>query len=428
MPGPLTVRRAIGLGGGGLLTLGVLVLLRRNLILGGDPAGYVGDAAGYWGYLPSLLFDGDLSLTNQPGPRHIVADGIPGRGRFPPGVALTFAPAFLIGHVLALLTPAAADGYSMPYQLAALVQQTLMLAFTAWSAATLARQRLGVGETPAAWACLAWMVGTNVLYYLPFEPASAHLTGCFWLSASLLLLHRAERSGTSGHAVLAFGCLAAMTVTRVTNLIFFAAAGLHTLRPFRRHPGPAWLVTAGLALAAAAIGVQYWHWSGLWNAPPGRHDQLGYGGDDHFYWTQPALVRVLLSSRGGLLFSAPVLILAIAGWWRLRRDALLLPAVGSALLLWYVNAAWTEWWFNSLGNRAFIELGPLWVIGLAATFGRAATWDRRRRRRRWLVGFAVVAVGWMVLQVLATPLRLYSYRHFLIPAEAWIEQAGWVRF
>ena len=41
----------------------------------------------------------------------------------------------------------------------------------------------------------------------------------------------------------------------------------------------------------------------------------------------------------------------------------------SSLLLWYVNASWYAWWFGTgAGNRAYVELAVVFVIGFAFAY------------------------------------------------------------
>ncbi len=52
------------------------------------------------------------------------------------------------------------------------------------------------------------------------------------------------------------------------------------------------------------------------------------------------------------------------------RDNLILgPVLLGAAVLWYFNSSWHQWWFgDAFGGRAFLELAPLFVFGLAFFF------------------------------------------------------------
>jgi hypothetical protein len=119
-------------------------------------------------------------------------------------------------------------------------------------------------------------------------------------------------------------------------------------------------------------------------------------------------VLSLFSSRRGLFFWTPVLIFSAWGliWHGMRargnesgpaqtngsRDPLLVCFVLSAAILWYVNGSWYAWWFgNSLGNRGYLELAGLFIIG----FGFAYTWLERTsvRCRRTALALILMAIG-----------------------------------
>ncbi len=88
-----------------------------------------------------------------------------------------------------------------------------------------------------------------------------------------------------------------------------------------------------------------------------------------WFWTSPALLPVLFSANHGLLSWTSVLITAILGLVLLwRRDFLF---AGTLLLLflayYYFIASYPSWdGVSSFGNRFFVSLTSLFVIGLSA--------------------------------------------------------------
>ena len=125
----------------------------------------------------------------------------------------------------------------------------------------------------------------------------------------------------------------------------------------------------------------------------------GYAPHEGFNWLHPALWQTLLSTRHGLFTWSPMLILSAVGvgiaLWRKPNSApggeLLVALLFSAVLLWYVNSAWRDWWFGwSFGNRAFLELAVLFALGLASLVEKVA--DARPTLRRAVVYVSAVAV------------------------------------
>jgi hypothetical protein len=108
-------------------------------------------------------------------------------------------------------------------------------------------------------------------------------------------------------------------------------------------------------------------------------------------------------------------------------DPLIGALVAGALALWYVNASWYAWWFgNSAGNRGYIELAPLFMIG----FGLAYAWLERRSAPARRAVLALIALAVLVnYAVVAGKLTNRLEGHD--PLLAWEKRAltgAWERF
>lgn len=103
----------------------------------------------------------------------------------------------------------------------------------------------------------------------------------------------------------------------------------------------------------------------------------GYPGVGEWNWTHPLFWTVLSSSDHGLLSWTPILVPAIAGVVLFRRYDLRF-----AMYLWaacigfyYVICCYANWdGISSFGNRFFLSLGPIFILGLAAFLDRARAW------------------------------------------------------
>jgi hypothetical protein len=95
------------------------------------------------------------------------------------------------------------------------------------------------------------------------------------------------------------------------------------------------------------------------------------------------LASVLFSSDHGLFVWTPILIIAVAGIFLLyRRDRPLATYLVTALLALYYLIAIDSCWdgISSFGNRFFISLTPIFVLGLAVFFSDLARWVKGARR------------------------------------------------
>jgi hypothetical protein len=107
----------------------------------------------------------------------------------------------------------------------------------------------------------------------------------------------------------------------------------------------------------------------------GNPFESGYVSLKDWAWRSPYFLAVLFSSEHGLIVWTPAIALACIG---VVIFALREPRVGgailAAMLAFYVFIACYPDWagISSFGNRFFVSLTPIFVIGLAVFFGRAA--------------------------------------------------------
>ncbi len=433
----------------GLLTVKAVARTQRPVLLRND-------ALGYWSYLASAAVDGDVDIRNQPMPRYLRKDGQ--QRYYPLGVAISLIPGFAAAHFTALLigddgTWLRPNGYSLIYEYLATAQIALMLTLAAAMSVSLARRRLGVGAPVAIFAAGLWFFGTNVSYFLVTAPVLSHTIGLFWVAALLWCGDRVGRANQRAWSpwlwlTLAGVSLGMAMITRLTNGVFFLPLLLLLLQAFRRGAFDAVaksrpMAAIGLALASFVIGVMpliaqlsYNETrpadvaaakvkasdgiQGTTQVPEHVAAGIGYQSHEVFFWTDPALLRVLFSSFNGLFFETPLLLVAFAGvCLALRRDSILVGAIGAFVLLWYVNAAWWSWWlggFGDVGHRGFIELGPIWILGLAEVVRRVEAWKPTGHR----LALAVILLSASVTPALAIAQMTVHFREntFLFQIES----------
>jgi hypothetical protein len=114
-------------------------------------------------------------------------------------------------------------------------------------------------------------------------------------------------------------------------------------------------------------------------------------GDLGFTFQSPHLWGVLFSVTKGVFFWSPVLLAGIAGF-ALGRPATRAFVVGAAIVFvvdTYLIASWWDWQFGaSYGHRGFIDLLPLFALGLATFF----EWSAEQPTRKLIIGVATVAL------------------------------------
>ena len=426
----------------------------------------VSDAIGYYAYLPSIVIDHDLRFGNQienefrgDVPAEIrdqmEKTGWPvgaARNRFPVGIALSVAPGFLVAHALSVplfaITGTDAfrpDGYSLLYVALVAANAMAVGVLGMLAADRLLVERFNVSGICAGAAVLTGWLATNYLWFFVREPLLSHMIGSAWIIISVYLAHRVEREArdstnrpmwwTLPAFVFALSLAAVCRFTNGLVLSFVACAIMVVIARHRQYLKRSLKYLPLVMLALAPLIVQ----AILMRMMSGQVAQhsvqdLGYAGRERFYWTRPALVLSLISSRRGLLFWTPALIVSLWGliWQMTRRggwrDPVLATFIVGAIALWYVNSSWYAWWLgNSLGNRGYVELAGLFVLG----FGFAYSWVAQAataRGRRIVIGIVVfgelVNISLISLKLLG---RLESHRP-LIPWESQVFTGRLERF
>jgi hypothetical protein len=410
---------------GGLFLLALLCYLALIPVPRSDGQLIGSDGVGYYVYLRSLLFDGNLDFTNEyayyrdalhaPG---TTPTGLPAN-KYAIGPALLWLPFFLVAHGVALLgqavgLPIAADGYGYLYQAAISIGSIIYgaLGFLLAYRCTVA---LFAAAAAAAAVALVWLAG-NAIYYMVIEPSMAHMVSLFstallfstwfvrfWRGEPPPLIWAAALGGAGGLVLL----------VRLQDGVFLPVVyGSLLVRMLLAMRAGAWLqarrwfwcgvVAGGCTLLVFTPQMLVWQQLyGTWRTSPYMDEQTA------FSWLQPHLWGVLFSAYRGLFVWHPVLLGAVAGLLIVaRRDRWLAGVLALLLALdVYIVASWWAWWQgDAFGGRMFLNATWIWVLGLAGLL----EWLWRRRLRLVVVLVAALLLLW-------NGLALLQYRLGFIP-------------
>lgn len=383
---------------------------------------YASDEIQYFSYLRSLYFDHDVSFDNEY--RHFYDAGIsrsPGffethlertteagrRINFATiGCAILWAPFYAAGDIAARWMHARGaavpvDGYSWPY-VAAVAYASAFYGFLSLLLSMACVHRLG-GEgsalarydTAAAWS--VWL-GTPLLFYMYIAPPMSHATSACTVSAFVLAwLILRRRWSVPGLIVL--GLLAALVAMVREQDAFFVVGpavdfAVHLWRTTNARERLRLVAAAAAGVVAAAIGYlpQAFAYLAL-NGHVGPSRLVAR----KMTWTAPHALEVLWSPAHGFFFWTPLAVLGLLGLVWLPRTALAAPAprivtlslAAIAAAQVYVAGSVESWTVaGAFGQRRFIPLTPLLVVGLAALL---ATVQPVRRR---LVAVLLVLGAW----------------------------------
>ena len=309
------------------------------------------------------------------------------------GVALLWAPFFLVTHAVAAVSGQPADGFSALYRYAALVPPVIFLILGLFFLRRLLSHYFARGTT---WATvLLLLTGTNLLYYATADGLMSHVHSFFLFSFWLWLLKRFFDGGMRSGRLFAFISVvfALAVLIRPTNAVIILCYFLLDAKNWREVlERLRYLVQIRTLLTFVALFLLVWlpqliYWKYAW----GSFLHYSYGGERFTNLADPVLLPLWFSPLNGLFLYNPIALFFVAGavmmLWKRRFDGILI--LGIFLLVSYISGSWHMWYFGgSYGARPFTEYFALLSPGFALLLERVETGKRRLPR---IVGIAALA-------------------------------------
>ena len=323
---------------------------------------------------------------------------------------------FMGGHI-------PADGFSWPY-VDAMALATALYGFAGlWIAFRLTRNWF-----EEIWAFLAtvgiWF-GSSLIVYMYFNPSWSHAHSAFLVALFLWYWYR-TREGRSLKQWVALGVISGLMLdVYYPNAILLLVPMMESLEGYWR----GWQETdrseklRGIFLGNLAYGaallIVFLPTLVTRKIIYGSALKTGYYALETWHWTSPVLWKVLFASDHGLFSWTPILLLAVVGLFILWKRN---PEIGKYFLVptiafYYLIASYESWdGISSYGNRFFVSLTPIFIIGLAAFLESfARIWKRPHSaavRAYLMTGILIVLESWVCLPVGHAP-DLGTGRYFL---------------
>jgi len=342
---------------------------------------------------------------------------------FTVGPAILWSPFLLVAHcgvliARALGSPVFANGFSAPYRYA-MALGTGLCGFLA----LLLSFRLACKYIEPVWSFVATIAiwwGSSLPVYMYFDPSWSHAHSAFAV-ALFLWYWEATREGRSLAQWLLLGVIVGLMLDvyyanlMIVSVLVVEGVEQHVLI-FRseRPSSPRFqeLMIRHLLFGFMVVVVMIPTFVSRWIVYGGPFE-TGYVSIRDFLWRSPVFFSVLFSSNHGLLSWTPLLALAILG---LFLFAFRLPKVGipffTAMLAFYLFISFYPDWagISSYGNRFFVSLTPLFVVGLAYLLERVATHFSQTRTA------LAVSSGMLACFVLWNLGLIYQWGMHLVPA------------
>jgi hypothetical protein len=357
---------------------------------------YSSDEIEYFSYLRSLYFDRDVSFENEY--RYFYDRNIARAAGFHEtfleretavgrrvnyatmGSAVLWLPFYAVADGFARLSGRAeADGFSAPY-ISAVAYGSAFYGFLAILLSIRAARLLLGHETRGSslLAGLAIWIGTPLLFYAYVAPGFAHACSAFAVALFVnVWLHVRKRWTAAGAFALGLS-VALMAMVREQDAFLalgpavdFVWAALPALISAPRGPQAlAAFRSSVLGVIAFLIGYspQLLAYNAL-NGYPGPAEHVSR----KMAWYSPHALQVLASPDHGFLLWTPLALIAIAGLLALRDARMRLFLLIMTATQVYVAGSVGSWTVaGAFGQRRFVCLTPILVVGLAAL------WDRMR--------------------------------------------------
>jgi len=399
-----------------------------------------GDGVGYYAYARAPLIEHSLDFTHDYESANesfrqarCDANGRPKAefrtrtghldNHFTVGPAMLWSPFLLLAHGGVLLARALgsqlpADGFSAPYRYA-MAFATGLYGFLA----LLLSFRLASKYVSPTWSFVATMAiwwGSSLPVYMYFNPSWSHAHSAFVCALFLWFWDATREQRSLAQWMLLGFVVGLMSDVYYPNLLIASVlvvealvqythifrSGSSSSRSFLQllscHLLFGLVVCIALIPTFASRSIVY-----------GGPFETGYLPIRDFLWHSPVFLSVLFSTDHGLLSWTPLLGLAILG---LLLFAIRLSKVGipllSALVAFYLLIAFYPDWagISSYGNRFFISLTPLFVLGLAHLLGSVGA---HIREPRTALAFSSAVLVCFVLWNLGL---MYQWGTHLVPA------------
>jgi hypothetical protein len=371
---------------------------------------------------------------------------------FTVGPAILWAPFLIVAHAGVIVarvlgSNVAADGFSAPYRLAMALGTAVYGFFGLVLAMRIAARY--AGERWAFLATVAIWWASSLPVYMYFNPSWSHAQSAFVVALFLWYWHETRDARTTMQWIVLAAIAGLMLNVYYPNAMVLAVLVVEALpqyfaalrskqsperettklqaanrellerRPFiskglesNTRPSLLQLVLNHAVFAVVMIACLFPTLVSRY-VIYGNPFESGYVSLKDWAWRSPYLLAVLFSSEHGLLAWTPVIALACIG---VMIFALREPRVGSAILaamlaFYFFIACYPDWaGISSFGNRFFVSLTPIFVIGLSVFFDRAARFFASQR-------MAVAAFGATTAILVAWNLAfIFQWGTHLVPA------------
>ena len=397
-----------------------------------------GDGVGYYAYARALLIqrnldfapdyqhantsfrEGRLDESGQPRSEFRTVTGHL-ENHFTIGPAILWSPFLLVAHAGVLIarglgSDVAADGFSAPYRFAMALGTALYGFLGLFFGFRLAKKF--VSERMALFAALAVWGASSLAVYMYFNPSWSHAHSAFLVAVFVSYWYRTRELRTLFQWFVLGAIAGLMMDVYYANAVLLVLVAAEVALAVRDEAQQGRLsdlssLLLGCGLFAMTLVIAFLPTLITKRVVYGSSMEMGYIPVSEWNWKSPVFLKVLFSANHGLFSWTPLLFLAALGIFFFARK---FPRVGVPLLCavlayYYLIASYPDWaGISSFGNRFFVSLTVLFVLGLAVLL--QTVFERFRSAR-----LAVFATAALLLCFVAWNLGLmFQWGSHMVPA------------
>jgi len=384
---------------------------------------FVMDVNQYYGYLPALFKQHDLTFSVNPNNVWLTPTPI-GRGvpMVTYGMSLFYLPFYVIASVFSASNSTGYEPiYAWTIHIGCMIYVLIGLHFCRKTLLT------WFSEKTTGLSLLVIFFGTNLFCYTLINSELTHSILFFLISMFVYYVVRWYQSNQKKYFLAFCFLLGFITLIRPTEMsvaVFPLLIGIASFSQFKEKffniIGLKYYLIIGIVLFIIPIFPQLVYWkiqSGHWLF-------FSYGNNERFYWLEPQFFNVLFSYRKGWLLYSPLMLLSLLGFVQLfkKNKPLFLGILVYFLVNLYLISAWWDWAFGgAFGMRALVQVSAALIIPLAYFI----RWFFEVIELKYLkIAGYIIIVFFCFLNVFQSNL----YKHGIISYDGMTREAYWFTF
>jgi tetratricopeptide (TPR) repeat protein len=371
-----------------------------------------GDDSGYYAYLRSIFFDGDIDFYNEIHYAHVEKFTSTGYvfNNWQIGQSIIFFPFFLLGHLWALVLnalnfPVSLDGYSFPYYMSTALAAHFYMFMGLLILFNILKGHYS--RTVAFLSTLGVWLGSSLIYYTFIRQRMAHVPEFFSAILFLAIWLNDRKSNFSNSPLFAGILLAFLSTIRLINIAYIFIYLVDWFLFNYRIKGFLNEKTESIKFFLKFSGVfilgflpQLFLWQRL-NGVPFPNHITGMANDAiedfNFQKYIDRLVDIFVGADWGIIYSMPLMILAVYGLFFLKS---FISDSKPGLVIFFIFLLTISIVFpapDAYGERYLFPAIPLLAFGLANFFTKC--WPSKVFRPACLFFFLACVVAQYIMLV-----------------------------